>query len=138
MVTAVAFSPDGTSILMVSEYTIRLWDLKGTLLQYLQLEGHIEDVSAITFSPDGKTILTGLWDDQTARLWGLEGNQIGKSMEHNQGIYSIAFAPDGRTIVTGSANHTARLWRVTPLLEFLRSNRIESLSAKQKKEYGID
>ena len=62
------------------------------------------------FSPDGTKVLTGSRDD-TARLWDLQGNQVGKDMKHDW-IKAVAFSLNGTTILTGSRYNTARLWDV--------------------------
>ncbi len=61
-VRAVAFSPDGNTILTGSnDKTARIWDATtgrplGPPLQ------HSAGVASMAFSPDGRTILTGCWD----------------------------------------------------------------------------
>src|ERR1035441_5710523 len=53
-------------------------------------------VYAVSFSPDGRTVLTGSWN-ATARLWRADnGAPIGTPMQHNEGLVSaVAFSPDG-------------------------------------------
>ncbi|MBF0148057.1 MAG: WD40 repeat domain-containing protein, partial [Magnetococcales bacterium] len=78
-VRAVAFSPDGKSILSGSDdNTLKLWDpLSGKCIQTLQ--GHENGVNAVAFSPDGRRIISAgenirIWDAATgqemAALWG--------------------------------------------------------------------
>jgi WD40 repeat protein len=112
-----------------------MWTLDGNLLR--EFQGHTDRIFSIAFSPDGKTILTGS-EDATARLWGLDGNMIMEFKGHKGDVRSVAFSPDGKTILTGSADNTARLWNVPMLFaDFLKSNKLEPLSAEQKKEFGI-
>jgi eukaryotic-like serine/threonine-protein kinase len=67
-------------------------------------------VTAVAFSPDGKTILAGS-HDKTARLWDADtGRQVGQPMVHPGTVESVAFSPDGKMVLTGSGDNAARLW----------------------------
>jgi WD40 repeat protein len=68
-------------------------------------------ISAVTFSPDSKYILTGS-GDATARLWDLNGNSIKIFIGHSGYVNSVAFSPDGKSILTGSSDRSARLWDI--------------------------
>ncbi len=71
---------------------------------------HRNAVSAVVFSPDGQTVLTGSVD-WTARLWdAATGRQIGQTLAHPDAVRSVAFSPDGRTLLTGCDDRTVRLW----------------------------
>ena len=79
-------------------------------LELKQVFSHGGTVTAVAFSPDGKTLLTGSGDG-TARLWDVAtGRPLGLPMEHSGIVRCVAFSPDGKTIVTGSFDQTARLW----------------------------
>ncbi|WP_370318858.1 hypothetical protein [Actinoplanes sp. ATCC 53533] len=54
--------------------TARLWDVSrpGAYRQIASLEGHVEVVSSVAVSPDGRALVTGS-DDDTAALWQLPG-----------------------------------------------------------------
>ena len=99
-----------------------------------KFEGHAAKVSAVTFSPDGKKVLTGdigfkdsktnditpgvaiLWEvDSGKRLWSFKGN--------NNGIELAAFSPDGKTVLTvESLDNTSILRDVTTGEELKRFN----------------
>ena len=110
LVTSVAFSPDGKSIVSGSDdKTIRLWDLQGNQIGQ-PFQGHRDSVRSVAFSPDGKSIVSGS-NDKTIRLWDLQGNQIGQPFQGHRGfVISVAFSPDGKSIVSGGDDKMLRLW----------------------------
>src|SRR4051812_19185700 len=73
-VYAVAFSPDGRTVLSGSfDTTLKLWDV-ATGRHLRTFSGHTSEVNAVAFSPDGRTVLSGssgkvlrLWDVATGR-----------------------------------------------------------------------
>jgi WD40 repeat protein len=112
IVWAVAYSPDGKSVLTGSgDKTARLWSAAdGRPIG--QPMAHQGIVRAVAYSPDGKSVLTGS-GDYTARLWSAaDGTPIGQPMAHEGFVYAVAYSPDGKSVLTGSADDTARLWKV--------------------------
>ena len=83
------------------------------------LEGHMEPVNSVAFSPDGAIIASGaggglLWsNDNTVRLWQVSGKKLLRTMEgHTKWVLSVAFSPDGTILASGSGDKTVRLWQV--------------------------
>ncbi len=135
---SVVFSPDGKSIYTVSyDQTLRQWEIPADVPREFRINEYADDsgfegkfiamrslsgdiglsVASVSFSPDGKKILTGSWDN-TARLWDLQGNllQVFKGAEHEESIrwlsnnYPVIFSPDGNQILTGSMDNTLQMW----------------------------
>jgi WD40 repeat protein/energy-coupling factor transporter ATP-binding protein EcfA2 len=136
-VNAVAFSPTGDQVLTGSDdKTARLWSLNGKTM--IVFAGHYNGIRSVAFSPDGKAIITGS-SDNSACYWDLNGNPIQIFNGHLSDVISVAFSPDGKTILTGSMDNYTRLWPVPmPLIDFLKSDKIEALTDEQKKQYGIE
>jgi WD40 repeat protein len=67
-VGAVAFAPDGRTVLSGSnDSTLMLWDV-ATGRRLRTFAGHFAPVYAVAFSPDGRTALSGS-ADRTLMLW---------------------------------------------------------------------
>jgi WD40 repeat protein/DNA-binding SARP family transcriptional activator len=121
-VNAVSFSPDGKTAISAGgseevfnttlEPVLILWDVStGKSIQ--RFDGHSAPVTAVEFSPDGKTALSGS-TDQSVILWGLVNNAEIRSFNgHTSAVNSVAFTPDGETALSGSADGSLITWDVS-------------------------
>ncbi len=76
-----------------------------------RLAGHTDVVNSISFSPDGKTIASGSFDN-TVKLWNVEGKQLFTLTGHTDVVHSVSFSPDGKTIASASRDKTIKLWSI--------------------------
>jgi WD40 repeat protein len=95
------------------------------------LDGHQDWISAATFSPDGRWLVTASWDG-TARLWDVSSLLPGPARTGNTGLSTpdpaagpfvlgghqgplgaATFSSDSHWLVTASGDGTARLWDLT-------------------------
>ncbi len=121
-VNAVAFSPDGKTAISAGgseevfnttlERVLILWDLT-TGKSLRRFEGHTAPVTAVAFSPDGKTALSGS-SDKSLILWGLaSGAEIQQFEGHTSAVNSVALSADGKTALSGSADASLILWEAS-------------------------
>jgi WD40 repeat protein len=106
-----ALSPDGKSFaaVVLDKPTIHLWDA-GTGKELKTFEGHEGEVTALTFSPDGKSLLSG-GSDRTVRLWDVGTGKERRVLRGHRGDVRLAvFGPDGKTAVTSARDMTVLIW----------------------------
>jgi WD40 repeat protein len=101
----VAFAPDGRTVAAVggrydtqnkrSEGAVLLLDA-ATGKELHHLAGHRDQVQALAFAPDGRTLATGGWD-RTVRFWEVAtGRERRQPLTAPAGIRTLSCPPDGR------------------------------------------
>ena len=115
-VRAVAYSPDGRLVAtgcgpeLPSEKgakrepgKMRFWDpASGKLVR--EIEAHQGVINALAFSPDGKRLLSGGWDD-TARLWDVaSGKEVRQFVldSRTDHVTAVVFIDEGKKAAVGS------------------------------------
>lgn len=124
-VAAVAFSPAENIVAAavckephpkwggVCHGAIQLWDLPTLEPIKPELTGHAWNVTAIAFSPDGRTPASGGgWKDHSVILWDLDSRQpIASPLRgHSNNVTSLAFSHDGQMFASSSLDGTIILW----------------------------
>ena len=109
-VSAVAFSPDGKSLVSSgTDGIVKLWDVATGQVR-AALQGHKGSVHGLAYSPDGKTVASSSHDG-TIKLWDVATGQTRATLKgHSNMVWTVAFSPDGSTLASGSHDKTIRLW----------------------------
>jgi WD40 repeat protein len=103
-VDALAFSPDSKRLAAADKTRVQLWSLESGVAEQIPTRysnaiptAHSEQIRALMFSPDGKTLASEsedasikLWTTSPSRWWFMDGLLRGSS----QDAIGIAFSPD--------------------------------------------
>ncbi len=74
------------------------------------LTGHTSLVNAVAIAPDGKTAISGSWDN-TLKIWDTKtGNEIRTLTGHTNYVTAVAIAADGKTAISASEDCTLKIW----------------------------
>jgi WD40 repeat protein len=107
--SALAFSPDGELLAAAGGHFLFFWNVaSGKLVR--EVEGHTQNVNCLTFSHDGKTLVSGA-NDQTLRFWDpVTGKELRCLENVQRGVRAVVFSPDGKRLATAGWDHSICLW----------------------------
>ncbi|MDE0316149.1 MAG: WD40 repeat domain-containing protein [Candidatus Poribacteria bacterium] len=107
-ITAIAFSPNGKSLVSASYLVIYLWNVEtGQLLIKSQ---PMSTAKILQFSPDGKIVVSGRYDG-TIQLWNARTlSLLSVHIGHTSWVNALIFLEDGKTLASASEDGTILLW----------------------------
>jgi WD40 repeat protein len=114
---ATAFSPpDGRYLAVGSGMavgTVRVYEV-ATGKRVFDLQGHIGRITSLTFSPDGRRLVTSGWD-KMVRVWDMEtGQEVLTLRGPTDLVGRVVFDRQGQRLAASSVDGTVWLWDATP------------------------
>src|SRR5262249_14021894 len=104
-------SPDGRLVAFGSQTRFLSIQEVDTGKEVCRFDRLPDGVSSVAFSPDGRTLAWGGWNDPTVRLLEVSTRQERHSFRGHQGrILALHFSPDGRSLISGGNDATALVW----------------------------
>lgn len=92
------------------DFTVFLWYPTQHKKPILRLLGHVQPVTHLSFSPDGRFLATAsfdkklkLWDGRTGKFLHTMHGHVGK-------VYQVTWAPDSRLLASASSDSTIKVW----------------------------
>lgn len=121
-VSVICYTPRG-QLISAADKTVTHWNPNGQW-QLARTIGNVDDatqlvdrVTALTFSPDGKTLATGSGQPSRSgqlKLWSVADGALMREVvhPHSDTILGLDFSPRGDRIVSASADHSVKIFRV--------------------------
>jgi len=108
-IVSIAGSPDEKWLALGREDgSIVLRDAEGAFVR--TLTGHEDQVAALAFLADGRTLISGSYDN-TIRIWNVEMGQTERTIAgHHNWVMSLAVSPDGSRLASGSYDRRVRVF----------------------------
>jgi eukaryotic-like serine/threonine-protein kinase len=108
---SLAYSPDGRFLAGTGEDETQI-DIQETQTRHrsAQLTGHTGVVSSVSFSGDGR-LLVSASADRTVRIWDVASSKcISVLTGHTDAIFAAVFHPDGKRLASAGRDRSILLW----------------------------
>lgn len=105
----IQFSPDGKLLAVAYDWRCEIFPIEKRH-EATGCIGHKGVVTSLAFTPDGKQLLTGSWD-QTVKVWDVATGEEQASFDWRIGrIVELTIAPDGLRAAAGSEQGQVVVW----------------------------
>ena len=86
-----------------------MWQLPGDKEPF-HLTGHTGPVTAVLFTPDGRTIISA-GPDSTIKFWDVAARlELFTLRHHRDSVGALALSTDGELLISSSEDGSVRLW----------------------------
>jgi WD40 repeat protein len=110
--SCVTFSPDGKRIASAGGWDgwIRIWDTV-TGKEMWSIRGHDYWAYSVSFSPDGKLLVSG--GDNDIKTWDAgTGSNLMTLRGHEAPVYTVSFSPDGKCVASCGYDNMIKVWNI--------------------------
>jgi WD40 repeat protein len=109
---SLAVSPDGGTIAATGFGGVFLWDAATGARVHERLVAHDGGTAAAAFSPDGRTLVSGGFEDGRVLRWDTAtwepiGEPLAKGLQR---VFALAFSPDGSMFAAGGYDGSVIVW----------------------------
>jgi WD40 repeat protein/class 3 adenylate cyclase len=113
-IDSVAFSPDGKYVAASGGGGAQIWNAEtGQELRRFDSDGPDFSFARVSFSPDGRYLVTADLSNGTTQLWNLStGELLHQFTGNTDSVTSAIFSPDGKSVLTASVDGFAMLWDI--------------------------
>ncbi|KAH7357806.1 WD40-repeat-containing domain protein [Plectosphaerella cucumerina] len=112
--SCMAVDPSGEVVAAGSldSFDVLIWSVQtGQLLD--QMSGHEGPVSALAFTPNGDSLISGSWD-RTARIWSIfSRTQTSEPLQLQADVLDVAVRPDSLQLAVSTLDGQLTFWSVT-------------------------
>lgn len=137
--SVLVFSRDRSTLAARYSGGIRFWDMKTHKQLHTTLAENVKVVDILTFSPDGKLLLTSKWNHDNGseiQLWDVQAERaLYKLTGHYEKIEVMEFSHDGKVLATGGKGGSILLWDWQRIIDKIGEENIGKLTDKESKTH---
>jgi WD40 repeat protein len=109
VVTGLAFTPAGDSLLSSGDSTVRVWDIASGRCRWV-LQGDATALFDIDWSPDGTRLVSG-GSDSAVMIHDVTGETPSRTLRGHHGlVFGVGWSPNDQWLASGSWDTNIRIW----------------------------
>jgi eukaryotic-like serine/threonine-protein kinase len=110
---AVAVAPDSRTVAVGGTWgrpIVTLWKANGASWQPNPVSDTAQDITALAFAPDGKTVAAATFCRTTVVFNTATSREVARLRCNGGSMNCVAYSPDGTNLALGGSDHSLRLW----------------------------